>query len=203
MSELKDIFNEKMKDYMLLADRADKRLRGLERAAKREGTDKYINYAYSKAMRDINADFGGGTTFKRKLKFNENDPHASIQALEEVTADVNSFLDAPTSTYQGFEKIESSRIEKLRSYSWFPDIDEFEWLKLTQTGIFDLLSKDFGFGYKTAIRIGKQLLSNKKYVLNRKGPIKADTLFNIIDKIKFSRDPGLYKIVQGVLHPEG
>ena len=67
---MKDIFDDQLAEYLKLADRADKRLRGLEKAAKREKNNKYLQYAYQNAMRDIKADFGSGNTFKRRIKYN-------------------------------------------------------------------------------------------------------------------------------------
>ena len=196
---MKDIFDDQLQAYLKLADKADKRLRGLEKAAKREHNDKYLKYAYSVAMRDIKANFGGGNTFQRRIKWNEQDPDKSFKALREAEADVNKFLDFDTSHYEGFREVEEKRYQTLSKYKAFEGVSQEEWLKLTQVGIFDLLDKDFGFGYKTAMRIAKQLLKNKKNVMSRKQKTTFETLKNVLDKYKFKNDPGLFEIVQGRL----
>ena len=105
-----------------------------------------------------------------------------------------------------FDKVindpDTKRLEALKKQKdWFPeDMTEKEFLKITQLGVWDLLSDDFGFGYQTAIRIAKALTGNKKYIMNRKSKMTRERMEKILGKVKFKNDPELFDIVQGVLN---
>ena len=178
-------------EYKKEAKKADARLRALEDAARKYKDDKYLEYAYRKAQRELNS-LGLGNRFDKVL----NDPKQLQKAL--VTA--RDFNRAETATMSGFERLDSKRLSTLKEKDWFPDLSEREFLKITQLGVWDLLSEDFGFGYQTAIKIAKALTKNKKYIMSRKNKMTKQRMEDILSKYKFRSDPELLGIVQGVLN---
>ena len=178
-------------EYKKEAKKADARLRALEDAARKYKDDKYLEYAYRKAQRELNS-LGLGNRFDKVL----NDPKQLQKAL--VTA--RDFNRAETATMSGFERLDSKRLSTLKEKDWFPDMSEREFLKITQLGVWDLLSEDFGFGYQTAIKIAKALTKNKKYIMSRKSKMTKQRMEDILSKYKFRSDPELLGIVQGVLN---
>lgn len=191
-----DFEYDKMKaDYKREAKLADRRLRDLERAAKKYKSDKYLEYGYARAMRDM-ASHGLGNRFDKV-------PPKDPRILQQWLADVKRFNESPTNTYSGFRELDNQRYSTLsdpknkKAADWFPDLTESEFLKITQLGVWDLLSDDFGFGYKTALKIAKALTGNKKYIMNRKSKMTFDRMENILRKFKFSKDPDLAVTVAG------
>lgn len=179
--------------YKKEAKKADARLRVLENAARKYKDSKYTDYAYRKAQRELGA-AGLGNRFDKVI----NDP----KQLQKMLSAVRVFNQSDTSTITGFERLDTKRLEALkRQKDWFPeDMTEKEFLKITQLGVWDLLSDDFCFGYQTAIRIAKALTGNKKYIMNRKSKMTRKSMEKILGKIKFKNDPELFDIVQGVLN---
>ena len=177
-------------EYKRLAKLADQKLRRLEKQAEKSDNVELLRYAYSRAVRDIKS-HGGNKRFDIK-------PPDDIREVRKMTADARRFFDADTSSVTGFKKIQRSRTEKFNQ-SMGTNFTEKEFTKLMELGVFELLKKDFGFGYKTATRIAKQLMKNKKNILNRKKEVAKDTLTTMLSKYKFKGDQGLYKKVQGVI----
>lgn len=180
-------------EYKREAKKADARLRALEDAARKYKDSKYTDYAYRKAQRELGA-AGLGNRFDKVI----NDP----KQLQKMLTVVRDFNQSETATMTGFERLDTQRLEALKKQKdWFPeDMTEKEFLKITQLGVWDLLSDDFGFGYQTAIRIAKALTGNKKYIMNRKSKITRESMTKILGKVKFRNEPELYDIVQGVLN---
>lgn len=180
-------------EYKREAKKADARLRALEDAASKYKDSKYLDYAYRKAQRELGA-AGLGNRFDKVI----NDP----KQLQKILSVVRDFNQSDTATMTGFERLDTKRLEALkRQKVWFPeDMTEKEFLKITQLGVWDLLSDDFGFGYQTAIRIAKALTGNKKYIMNRKSKMTRESMEKILGKVKFKNDPELFDIVQGVLN---
>lgn len=179
-------------EYKREAKKADARLRVLEDAARKYKDSKYTDYAYRKAQRELGA-AGLGNRFDKVI----NDP----KQLQKMLTVVRDFNQSETATMTGFERLDTKRFEALkRQRDWFPvDMTEKEFLKITQLGVWDLLSDDFGFGYQTAIRIAKVLTGNKKYIMNRKSKMTRESMIKILGKVKFKNEPLLYDIVQAVL----
>ena len=112
-----DTYESELKEFRTLAKRADQRLREIERYADRSGFENMTNWAYKKAMRDIQYWSGEGkTTFNR-------DAPTSLKQLRAKTRDIQEFLNAPTSTMTGTKEMYQSRADNLNqkygtSFSW-------------------------------------------------------------------------------------
>ena len=196
--EYEDI-NEMKARYKQEAKKADRRLRALEDASRKYKSDKYLKYAYSRAMRDLKSN-GLGNRFDKT-------PPDDPKILRQWLADVERFNTSETATFTQFQSIDNKRFITLmdpknkKAADWMPsDLTEEEFLKITQLGVWDLLSEVYNFGYKTALQIAKQLTGNKKYIMNRKTKMTKDAMDKILRKFKFSSNPELAKIVQGVIN---
>ena len=112
-----DTYESELKEFRTLAKRADQRLREIERYADRSGFENMTNWAYKKAMRDIQYWSGEGkTTFNR-------DAPTSLKQLRAKTRDIQEFLNAPTSTMTGTKEMYQNRADILNkrygtSFSW-------------------------------------------------------------------------------------
>ena len=112
-----DAYESELKQFRTLAKRADQRLREIERYADRSGFENMTNWAYKKAMRDIQYWSGEGkTTFNR-------DAPTSLKQLRAKTRDIQEFLNAPTSTMTGTKEMYQNRADILNkrygtSFSW-------------------------------------------------------------------------------------
>ena len=85
--------------YKRLAKTADQRLVRLERLATEPGYEKVTQYAYAKAMRDIE-NYGGGKRFNVKPPLKE-DGTVDNTLLREKLADLRAFLTSVSSTKKG------------------------------------------------------------------------------------------------------
>lgn len=183
-------------EYKIKAKAADARLRSLEKAAVKNKDNKYLDYAYRKAQRELSA-AGLGNRFDKVI----NDP----KQLQKMLSVVEDFNTSKTNTVKGFSDLDKQRLQSLtdpdnpKTSGWFPEMTRTEFLKITQLGVWDLLSEDFGFGYQTAIRVAKALTGNKKYIMNRKKDMTFKRMADILKKYKFSSDPELADKVQGRL----
>ena len=179
---------DKQEEYHRKAKYADAKLRKLEKRAVDENNSEYLRYAYSEAMRDIES-HGGRRRFDIK-------PPSDPWELQRMIADVDKFLDKPTSGVRGFQRIQKSRVSKFNE-SLGVNFSVREFTQFMETGLFDILVNAFGFGYRTAVRIAKQLMRNKKNIVNRRSPFSPDQVYKILNKYKFVHDRELYNIVQG------
>lgn len=199
--DIMDLSIEIMKaEYKKEAKKADQRLRALEEYARKYRDDKYLKYAYSRAMRDL-ASHGLGNRFDKQISKDIKNTE-----LQKMLSDVRRFNESTTSTFTGFQKLDEQRYKALsdpnntKARGFFPeDLTEEEFLKITQLGVWDLLSEDFNFGYQTAIKIAKELTRNKKFIMNRKTKMKYNSMLNILKKYKFSANPEIGTIVQGTI----
>ena len=98
-------YDELVKDYRTLAKAADQRLVRLEKYVKEEGFGHAQDYAYRRAMRDIEA-WGGGTRWNRR-------PPESMAKLKAKMQDIKTFLMADTSTKGGLRSVEQRRADTL------------------------------------------------------------------------------------------
>lgn len=191
-----------MKDkYKVEAKKADRRLRALEDAAKKYHDNKYLEYGYARAMSDLSS-YGMGNRFDKK-------PPEDPKELQKLLADVERFNSSPTATFTQFQELDTKRYSTLidpdnpKTRDWIPEgLTEAEFLKITQLGVWDLLSEGYNFGYKTALQIAKRLTGNKKYIMNRKKAMTKQAMDKILNTFKFSGDPELAKLVQGVLNSQ-
>ena len=98
-------YDELVKDYRTLAKAADQRLVRLEKYVKEEGFGHAQDYAYRRAMHDIEA-WGGGTRWNRR-------PPESMAKLKAKMQDIKTFLMADTSTKGGLRSVEQRRADTL------------------------------------------------------------------------------------------
>ena len=174
-----DTYQSELADFRKLAKRADQRLREIERYAQRSGYENMTNWAYRKAMRDIQYWSGEGkTTFNR-------DAPTSLKQLRAKTRDIEEFLNMPTSTMTGTKEMYQSRADNLnQKYG-----TSFSWEDLGN--VFDRKEENViyqKFGGKTYLkavdylknnedRIMKGLMSREKMTI-RTGNRKVNTAVN-------------------------
>ena len=174
-----DTYESELKEFRTLAKRADQRLREIERYAQRAGYENMTNWAYKKAMRDIQYWSGEGkTTFNR-------DAPTSLKQLRAKTRDIEEFLNMPTSTMTGTKEMYQSRADNLnQKYG-----TSFSWEDLGN--VFDRKEENViyqKFGGKTYLkavdylknnedRIMKGLMSREKMTI-RTGNRKVNTAVN-------------------------
>lgn len=128
--------------YERIAATADNRLRAIEALRHQEHFTNVDQYAYARAMRDIQS-YGGAKRFSTKPPENAKDLSAKI-------ADIKRFLNAPTSTKSGIVSVYMERATTLNTkyginMTWQNLADMFE------SGIFDNLSSKYAS--ETAMRI--------------------------------------------------
>ena len=104
------------KEYNRLAKKADARLRALESYQWNKNFKTSTKWAYAKAMRDIKS-WGGKKRFQTSAK------GLSDTELQMKIKDIETFLDAPTSTKRGIINVYKKRVETLNknlktNYSW-------------------------------------------------------------------------------------
>ena len=176
-----DAYQSELADFRKLAKRADQRLREIERYAQRSGYENMTNWAYKKAMRDIQYWSGEGkTTFNR-------DAPTSLKQLRAKTRDIEEFLNMPTSTMTGTKEMYQIRADKLNqkygtSFSWEDLGDVFD--RKEENVIYQ---KFGGKTYLKAVdylknnedRIMKGLMSREKMTI-RTGNRKVNTAVNKI-----------------------
>ena len=96
-----------VKDYRTLAKAADTRLTRLEKYSTEEGLGHAIDYAYRRAMRDIQVWSGeDATRFNRK-------PPEGIANLKRKMQDIKTFLAMETTTKKGLQAVEQKRADTL------------------------------------------------------------------------------------------
>lgn len=117
-----------LKTYKKLAKRADQRLVRLEGYRHDKGYENITSYAYRTAMKDIKSWSGeGATRFHTKAPANKRD-------LMKKIADIEKFLDAPTSTKKGVMNVYKKRADSLNK-TFFGD-DKKQYLTWQEWGNF-------------------------------------------------------------------
>ena len=132
--------------YRRLAKVADQRLIRLEELAGMregkpgvEGYEAVTQYAYAKAMRDLEL-YGGGKRFNTKPPLNK-DGTIDERLLHEKLADIRAFLTSVTSTKEGINQVYQQRANTFNenfgtSYTWQQLADYYN------SGDADKLAKD-------------------------------------------------------------
>lgn len=103
------------REYRRLASKADARLRALESYQHDKNYKPAIKWAYARAQKDIEK-WGGNKRFNTA-------PPSNINSLKAKIADINTFIDAPTSTKRGITSVYKQRAETLNknygtNYTW-------------------------------------------------------------------------------------
>lgn len=100
-------YDSLVKDYRTLAKAADTRLKRLENYSTEEGYGHATDYAYRRAMHDIQVWSGeGANRFNRK-------PPEGIANLKRKMQDIKTFLSMETTTKKGLQTVEQKRADTL------------------------------------------------------------------------------------------
>lgn len=121
-------YDELRKEYLHLADIADRRLRRLEEySAKDPAYENILKFAYDKAIWDIQAERGPGT-----YRFRGDVPKkGQTIVIQSRINDVLKFLNSPTSTISGVKKVYGQRAKVINekydmNLTWENMADFFE-----------------------------------------------------------------------------
>lgn len=153
-------YNHLLSEYRKLAKRADARMLALERLSQQENYKNVKSWAYKKAA--YNAAYWGGDP--DKPRFNIKPPKTSRQ-LQAKIHDIQEFLDKPTSSKSGIEKMYQQRADKLNEHYKEYGIN-LDWTDLADFFESDLYKKiSAKFGSDTAVKSIGILNKNKKEVL--------------------------------------
>lgn len=131
---------ELVADYKAIAKRADRRLRNLEKAASARPYYKTATeWAYARAMKDIESRFGEGVTrFDRKLP-----KKATKLQIIAAISDVQTFLDAPTSSLSGIKNVYEKRTQTINE-KYGTDFKWEDLADLLSSGQYDKLANTYG-----------------------------------------------------------
>ena len=138
---------ELMREYKTLAKKADRRLRELERISKEQDFKDATNWAYAKAMSDIEHRWGEGETRFDKRLPKDWKVTSMIAALNEV----KSFLEMPSSTKTGIISTYQKRAETLNQ-RYGTNLSWQQLGKLFENNTFDKLLNKY-----TSAQIFKQI----------------------------------------------
>lgn len=109
-----------MAEYRKMAKRADTRLRALEKLSGEENFAGIKQFAYKRAMRDIRS-WGGSDRFGTSVK------GLTEKQIEMKFADIEKFLDAPTSTKTGTVDIYQRRADTLNNRLNLKGDEKISW----------------------------------------------------------------------------
>lgn len=131
---------ELVAEYKAIAKRADRRLRNLEKVAAARPYDKTATeWAYARAMKDIESRFGEGVTrFDRKLPVKST----RLQIIAAIS-DVQTFLDAPTSSLSGIKNVYEKRTQTINE-KYGTDFKWEDLADLLSSGQYDKLANTYG-----------------------------------------------------------
>lgn len=129
-------YDDLLKQYRKLAKRADQRLVRLKRYGDKKPS--ILDWAYKKAMHDIKQ-YGGPEAQRFNIK-----PPAREAELKRKIADIENFLQMPTSTKAGIRNIEKKRVASVNK-SLNTDFTVKEWEHLHESGIYSKLIEKYGF----------------------------------------------------------
>lgn len=196
-----------MQYYKRLAKVADQRLVRLEElAGQREGKagtpgyEKVTQYAYARAMRDLE-NYGGGKRFNTKPPLKE-DGTVDNTLLREKLADLRAFLTSVTSTKGGIEQVYKERAKTFNdkfgtNFTW-QDLADFY-----NSGDADKLGPngDGGWGSSTVLKaigmiqkskekVSKEIEDNKKITQDT---AVADVALKILKRKDLNLTEGMTK----------
>lgn len=155
-----DSYDQLRKEYLKLADIADRRMRRLEEyQAKDKKYENILKFAYDKAIYDIQAETGFNT-----YRFKQGVPkEGNVLTIQSRINDVLKFLNSPTSTITGIKAVYSERAKK---------INEIYGLDLTWENMADFFENDLvtsmkqDFASKTAMQTLGKFYRNKDEILD-------------------------------------
>lgn len=176
------------KQYRKLAKRADQRLVRLEGLRHYKDYQGVTEYAYRVAMRDIASWSGAG-----QKRFNTKPPTTTDKSGKTVTnerllkqkiADIEKFLESPTSTRKGIDSIMKKRAETTNK-ALGVDFTWQEWGNFWE--IFDQQQQDEKFNYRAAAKVlYQQKIENneslRSSVKKNKGKLQREEKLDKIEK---------------------
>lgn len=125
MNIFKITYEEALKQYKKLAKRADQRLVRLEGYKHDKGMKNILSYAYRTAMKNIRAWSG-----EDARRFNTKAP-ADLSSLLKKIADIERFLESPSSTKKGILDVYKNRADALNKRFYGSDKKQYltwqEW----------------------------------------------------------------------------
>ena len=164
--------------YERIAATADNRLRAIEALRHQTHFTNVDQYAYARAMRDIQS-YGGNKRFRTK-------PPENAKELSAKISDIKRFLNAPTSTKSGIIEVYEERAQTLNE-RYGLDMDWKELADLFESGLFSNL--EGRYASETAMRIigtirglSKKQIEDIKNNKNVKGESILDN--NVIETIQ-------------------
>ena len=140
-----------LKQYNKLAKKADRQMRNLEKLSKEPGYGSVLKYAYAKAEKMISGWTPSGSKTKAP-RWQRNTP-ADTRTLKAKIKDIEAFVNMPTATKRGIDKVYKKRAETInKKYG-----TNFTWQQLAEFFDSKLPDKTFDkYGSKTIlISIGK------------------------------------------------
>lgn len=190
-------YNELVKVYRTLAKSADQRLVRLEKYAEEENMGNAKQWAYARAMRDIEAWSKGESN-----RFNTAPP-AKKQSLLAKIKDIENFLEKPSSTKQGIKKIYMERAAKVNEeygtdFTW-EDIGDFYesamYKKLDESFASDTITETIGNLNEAKDEIKKIFNSLDKI----KGKKAKEKFINNQEIFRESDDPAVNKLMKQII----
>lgn len=170
-------YDQLLKEYRRLAKRADQRMVRLEGYRHDKGMSNILSYAYSTAQKAIRHWSG-----EKAMRFNTAPPKTE-QGLIQKIADINAFLNAPTSTKKGILDVYKKRAEAVNKTFYGDDKKKYltwqEWANFWDKVDADMVDK---IPYNEAAT-GAGLL--KKYNITTTNP---DEIRKIAEKLQRTDD---------------
>lgn len=151
-------------EHKRLAKKADRKLRNLEKYAADHDRPDVLAYAYRKAIDDIQRYNPGAARFDRKA------PEIK-RILKEKINDIARFLDMPTSTAAGVNKVYKQRTDSFNKH-WGTNYTSEELGRLFEDGHIRNLDAKFGYG-NAFVEIGLLQKKSDKIVEHIKRTTKA------------------------------
>lgn len=146
------------KEYVKKAKRADQQLVRLEALSHEQGYRDVLQWAYRKATYNIEAWEGKKTGPSDRPRFNRNIPD-NMKELKQRLADVDEFLNSPTSTKRKITKIYKKRVDTINK-KMGTNLTWQEFADLTESGVFDEMKEDYGSD--TTFDVIAEMQRNKK-----------------------------------------
>ena len=144
-------YSQELKRYNALAKKADRYMRNLEKLSEQPGYKNVKKYAYAKAEKMIEGWTPPGSKSKAP-RWQRNTP-ADTRTLKAKIKDIEDFIQMPTATKRGIDKIYKKRVETInKKYG-----TNFTWQELAEFFDSSMPDKTFDkYGSKTVlIAIGK------------------------------------------------
>ena len=152
------LYLDLLQKYNKLAKKADRRMRNLEKLSQEPGFQNVLKYAYARAKYDIEAWTPPG---KDKMPRWQRNTPMDTSNLKAKIKDIETFLNAPTSTKRGIINVYDKRVKTINkrygtSFTW-QDLAEY-----FDTGLKDKTDK---YGSKTILQAIGRIQKSKEQVI--------------------------------------